>query len=316
MYGARLNNGWGCSSVFLTAHAERDVGSLSSDWGEVMNRARSTLSQFLTAASNVRKRTLATATALLLCTVVRTGFAAGVDRHYEYRVSWNGIPAASASVQLMDHAAAATTEMRVQIRTNHFVDLFWSLRAESRAEVDSSTLRPLHFEFDRSIDGERELTSVVAEPDGGLTGRYQRPRRYRLIEVEGAGILDPVAAILRALREPPLLGQPQAYEIFTGEARYRVELRRAGADTLTVPAGRFAALRIEPVIWRLETNQPEKRVRRIVLWVTEAEPHVLLRVRSDVFIGAVYCDLTALANVEQRSTAEGASRIEPYAKLE
>ena len=156
--------------------------------------------------------------------------------------------------------------MRVQIRTNRFVDLFWSLRAESRAEVDSVALRPRHFEFDRSIDGEREFTSVVAGSDGVLTGRYERPRRrYRLMEADGAGILDPIAAILRALREPPLAGQPRSYEIFTGEARYRVELRREGADTITVPAGRFAAARIEPVIWRLETNQLEKRVHRLLL---------------------------------------------------
>ena len=252
----------------------------------------------------------------LLCSGAHAGFAADFDRRYEYRVSWNGFPAARASVRLTVDAAPATTEMRVQIRTNRFVDLFWSLRAESSAEVDSVTLRPRHFEFDRSIAGERELTSVVAEPDGILTGRYQRPRRYRLMEVDGAGVLDPITAILRALREPPLLGEPRVYEIFTGEARYRIELRRQGAETIAVPAGQFKAARIEPVIWRLETNQLEKRVHRLLLWVTEDEPHMLLRVRSEVFIGAVYCDLTSLADVEPRATADGVLLPKPDTQLQ
>jgi hypothetical protein len=235
---------------------------------------------------------------LPLIAVLLPGLAAAVEpgsvdahgRNYAYRISWNGIPAAWATVRLA-RPLASRTEMRVQIRTNRFVDLFWSLRAESWGEVDGITLRPLRFGYDRRVNGERELTTVDAEASGLLTGRYARAGRYRLVEVNDTAVLDPIAAILQALREPPIIGQPKSYEIFTGEARYRIVLRREGTETIRVPAGRFTAARIEPAIWRLENNQPDRRVRRVTLWITDAAPHILLRVRGDVFIGAVYCDL-------------------------
>lgn len=223
----------------------------------------------------------------------------GRDQNLEYRVSWNGIPAASATVTLTNQSTPAdTTRMRVKIRTNPFVDLFWNLRAESWAEIDAVALRPQRFTYDRRINGRRELTSIEAEADGELTGRYARLGTYRLIALNSPAALDPMTAVLRALRDLPAMEHPQTYEVFTGESRYRIELRRAGSETINVPAGRFTAARIEPAIWRLDRNAAESRVRHVTLWVTESPPHMLLRVRGEMFIGAVYCELTSLSGVD------------------
>jgi len=223
------------------------------------------------------------------------GRAAGqVSEVYQYGISWNGIPAAQVTITLIENGGLepGTTRVRADMRTNAFVDLFWSLRAEGWAEVDTATLRLQHFEYDRHINGRPEATSVANEGDGWLTGRYARPGRYHLIEVSDAGVLDPMAGILRARRDLPPIGGSTVYEIFTGEARYRIELRRGATETVVVPAGRFTAARLEPAIWEGERNQPDTRVRRITMWVTDSAPHTLLRMRSEVFIGALYADLT------------------------
>jgi hypothetical protein len=220
--------------------------------------------------------------------------AAGqVSEAYQYRIAWNGIPAADATITVVqeDGLEPATTRIRAHMRTNSFVDVFWSLRAESWAEFDADTLHLHHFEYDRRIDGRPEATRVEFEDDGMLTGRYVRPGRYHVIEINEPGVLDPMAAILRARRQLPAVGEAAVYEVFTGEARYRIELRRRPSETVVVPVGRFTAARLEPTIWKAERNQPDKRVRRVTLWVTDSAPHTLLRVRSEVFIGAVYADL-------------------------
>ncbi len=237
-----------------------------------------------------------------VCTAALAAASAafGADQVYHYRISWNGIPAARAAVIVTEDAAVepATTHVRAEIRTNSFVDLFWSLRAVASAEVVGGTLQPRHFEFDRRINGRPELTRIEVGPAGVLTARYSRPDRSRLVEVNEANVVDPIAAALRARRQLPIPGQPSTYEIFTGETRYRVELRRAGSEIIRVPAGRFAAARLDPTVWRLDRNVPEPRLRRIALWVTEAAPHTLLRIRSEVFIGAVYCDLTDASGID------------------
>jgi hypothetical protein len=224
---------------------------------------------------------------------VAIGLDAG-DESYRYRVTWNGIPAAQATVMFMERLPRepSTTWVWVELRTNRLVDLFWSLRAQSWADVDASTLRPRHFTFDRRINGKPELTQVEADGDGLLTGRYARPRRYRLIEVNDADALDPMAAILRVRQALPAVGDSATYDVFTGEARYRIEMRRYASETVAVPAGRFSAARIEPVIWRVDRAGPDTRVRHLTLWVTDTPPHTLLRVRSEVFIGALYAELT------------------------
>jgi len=216
------------------------------------------------------------------------------EQGYRYRVTWNGIPAAQATVRFTERLPRepSIAHVWVELRTNRLVDLLWSLRAQSWADVDASTLRPRHFTFDRRINGKPELTQVEADGDGLLTGRYARPWRYRLIEVNDANVLDPMAAILRVRQALPAVGDSDTYDVFTGEARYRIEMRRSASETINVPAGRFSAARIEPVLWRLDQAGPDRRVRHLTLWVTETPPHTLLRVRSEVFIGALYADLT------------------------
>jgi Protein of unknown function (DUF3108) len=233
-------------------------------------------------------------TLLLLVSPIGAAIIEGGEQLYQYRVSWNGIPAAQATVSFTEapHAEPPTASVWVELRTNAFVDLFWSLRAQSWAEVDATTLRPVHFAFERRINGRRETTHVEAEGDGLLTGRYARPLRYRLIEVNDAEALDPMAAILRVRQGLPAVGDSRTYEIFTGEARYRIRLYRYAAEMIDVPAGRFSAARIEPEIWREDQGGRDTRVRRVTFWVTDAPPHTLLRVRGEVFIGAVYADLT------------------------
>jgi len=234
-------------------------------------------------------------TALLAVSPSAAANLAVGDESYRYRVTWNGIPAAQATVRFTEHLAQepSITWVWVELRTNRFVDLFWSLRAQSWADIDAGTLRPRHFTFDRRINGKPELTQVEADSEGLLTGRYARPWRYRLIEVNDASVLDPMAATLRVRQALPAVGASHTYNVFTGEARYRIEMRRYASETINVPAGRFSAARIEPVIWRVDQAGPDTRVRHLTLWVTDTPPHTLVRVRSEVFIGALYGELTA-----------------------
>jgi uncharacterized protein DUF3108 len=222
---------------------------------------------------------------------------------YRYRISWNGIPAASATVTLAENAGpdGAITRVRIEARTNRFVDVFWSLRGESTSEVDARTLRTRSFEYVRRINGRPEVTRVEAEGNGILTGRYSRPGRYYLKEVNDAEMLDPIAAVLRARRELPALGGTASYQVFTGEDRYRVDLYRRAVETIDVPAGRFVAARLDPSAWEWGRPSRDTRVRRLSVWVAEAAPHELLRVRSEVFIGAVYLDLVECSSCLPRA---------------
>lgn len=70
---------------------------------------------------------------------------------------------------------------------------------------------------------------------------------------------------------------------------------RGGQPSLEVPAGRFHALRVVPEVWKVTTSaQPDARLRGATIWVADDPPRTLLRIRSEVFVGAVTLDLVKI----------------------
>ena len=211
-----------------------------------------------------------------------------------YRVSWNSIPAASAKINFEDQQEKVL--LSADIGTNRFVDLLWKMRGRAFAAVEKESLLAERFIFDRTIRGKHELTTVLRHPDGMLTGDRVRPGRVtETMEIDGLRSLDPVSAVLRATRKAPTEGEPSVYDVFTGEAHYRFQFDYAGHEHIRVAAGNMDVIRINPKIWRLDRNQPDDRVKGLTIWVAREAPHYPVRVRSEVFIGAVYCDLTEIS---------------------
>jgi len=161
--------------------------------------------------------------------------------------------------------------------------------------LTSTDLTPLSFRYDRDMNREHSLTDVVYDPSTRRsTGIRVRRGQTTILKVDDANIVDPITTIFRALSQPIRVGDTLRYDVFTGESRYRVELDIKGEDTITVGAGTFTAWRVEPRVWKIGTGRDE-RLRHATLWISQAPVRALVRIRSEVFIGAVNCDLQHLA---------------------
>ena len=211
---------------------------------------------------------------------------------YEYRLAWNGIPAASATVDVSRGIEPdASYEVRGEVKTNWLVDLLWSLRANVTARFTPPDLAPLGFVYDRRIRGDPTITEVVFEDgDRGATGTARHAGASRVMAVDAPGVLDPVTAIFRALGEPLEAGETLGYDVFTGEALYRVELYVEREENIVVGGHRYDAWRMQPRLWRSGSGA-ESRLRQATIWVSRNPARTVLRVRSEVFIGAVTVDL-------------------------
>ncbi len=214
----------------------------------------------------------------------------------EYGVSWNGIPAAAATIDVRRDQDSGRPLYRVEAlaRTNWLVDLLWHFRGHALSSFTSDDMVPLGFRYDREENNKHIVTDVIFDPSrAGVTGKKYRGGDTAVIELQGPNLLDPITAVFRALVQPVQIGDSRRYEIFTGEARYRVELDVLGEDTVSVAAGTYRAWRIEPKVWKLGTGADE-RLRRATIWVSQDETRIPVRIRSEVFIGAVNCDLLRL----------------------
>jgi hypothetical protein len=221
----------------------------------------------------------------------------------EYRVSWNGIPAAAATIEVKRGEQAGEPVYRVEaaMRTSRLVDLLWRRGARAASSFTSADLVPLGFQYDREENSKHSVTDVsFSRSAPQATGVYRRGSDTKVLDVQAPGLLDPITAIFRALAQPIKVGDLLHYEVFTGEARYRVELAITGEDTVAVAGGTYRAWRVDPRVWKLGTGV-DKRLRHATLWVSKDPTHVLLRLQSEVFIGVVNCDLVDVQGVADRS---------------
>jgi hypothetical protein len=111
--------------------------------------------------------------------------------------------------------------------------------------------------------------------------------------VAEAGVLDPITAIFRARLSGAQPGDTLQYDVWTGESRYRVGLAVGEPQMIDVPAGRFRALPVVPEVWKVgDQAQRDPRLRGAMIWVADDPARTPLRIRGEVFIGAVTLDLT------------------------
>lgn len=245
------------------------------------------------------------ATALLLAAVaagflapaVATDAPRDAAQNLLYRVAWNGLPAARATVNIRpDHLGVHPTyTIETSARTNSFIDLFFPFRGRARVIFLQRDLTPLQFYYDREIRGVHARTTIdyLIEEQRIRSLHVEDGVTKSSFDISGLDLLDPITATFQARHSPSQLGKTKGYDIFTGESRYRVELTPEGLDEVQVPAGRFRALRISPRVWKVrDDDRPrDDRLRGATIWVTDDDEHVLLRIRSEVFIGAVTLDL-------------------------
>jgi hypothetical protein len=235
----------------------------------------------------------------LLCAGVVTRSPAAIElnapRQLEYRIAWNGISAAQATINVTPERYAGDLGyvISADASTNALVDLFWRFRGTARATVLADRMIPLRFSYQRRTNSTPELTWIDFPLGAGRAESvYIKRERRKELEVEGSDLLDPITAAFRALSSDVRVGDELTYSVFTGETHYRVLLSVRGEEVVEVPAGRFEALRVEPEIIKIKDEERrDKRVRRAMIWVSRAPLRNILRIRSEIFVGAITLDL-------------------------
>ena len=244
-----------------------------------------------------RSRSRSCSAIALLLTLAAASLARAAPRaparRLEYRVAWNGIPAANALVAVTpgDVAGRDSIVVEASAQTNPFVSLFWSFGGTVRTTMLADGLVPLYFDYRRRMNGTPYATTIDFAP-GQAHSVHVKGERRRELDLVADDVIDPITAVFRARLSDALPGESLVFDVWTGEVRYRVRLDIQDHEQIDVPAGRFSALRVVPELWRLEGEPaPDTRLRRATVWVSDDPEHVLLRIRSSIFVGAVTLDL-------------------------
>ena len=78
-----------------------------------------------------------------------------------------------------------------------------------------------------------------------------------------------------------------SFDVFNGTDRYLISFHVVGRENIKVAGKEYDALKIRPSVKKLTDTEGEKRLRKVYVWVSSDGSREVLKVESEVLLGAV-----------------------------
>lgn len=221
------------------------------------------------------------------------------EEYLVYEFSWEGISAARGSWSACRRSErdAVVMDVKGQAETMNPVDALWELKAKLEAVVPTNPVVPQHFALYKRENSRRRDTIMDFDQEG-KTLRITRLGKHgarRTYQADIVGQYDPVSAVF-ALRGVTFdVGDTVSIDLQMGRDVYRVTLHVFQREEVTVKAGTFRTVVIEPHLYNVTKNEPAE-VQRARLWVTDDSYRIVVKAESEVFVGTVSAELITRSN--------------------
>ncbi len=226
---------------------------------------------------------------------------------YLYKFDWNGVPSAETevTVSMKEGEDGPLYCFEGTAQTSKFVDIFWKLRARVVAVVDALSGRTLKIDVDDRQNERVKKTETVfnyGSAEAYYTRWKKEKARQKTIKLEG-NTIDPASLTLILCQQPLKVGDTGTFTVLLEDDAYALEYKVAAEEKITVAGYEFDALRIEPRFCKISDKKSNKppRVRVMLLWLSDTEPRIPLKMKSKTFIGYVNGELVTVSPNERKS---------------
>ena len=212
---------------------------------------------------------------------------------YEYAVSWEGIPAADASVSISREGERY--RMVVSARTYSGIDIFYKMRYRAEGLMSANDLQPIKTLIDQRENSTQKNTQIEFLSNGSIRSvRSRNGEDVSVTTLEGTNFtLDPLSAGLMARALDWKVGDTHVFDAFNGKTRYVISLTAEKEEWLRVNGEQRKVWVIVPQVKLFDSNQAHKKLRRARIYVTADDKREILKIVSSVFIGSVTTELEA-----------------------
>jgi Protein of unknown function (DUF3108) len=223
-----------------------------------------------------------------------------------YEASWIGIPAAEARIVLLKNGGdGGTWTGKLWLRSSPAVDVLYRMRDYVNEEFDRGDLRPREMHILQHEKQRRDEWSVHFDDREHLVISAKRNAQGRtwVREFSGGEPWGPFSGAMLALSLPLTVGQTYTFDVFSGGNRYVLAFYVDRRESISTSLGTVRALRIIPAIVWLSEGKFLNQVSRMVIWVTDDERHLPLRIEAAAFVGSIRIDLAQVLNAPHSDTA-------------
>ncbi len=211
----------------------------------------------------------------------------------EFRVRWGVIPAARASLEVLE-AGGGRIRFRAKARTLPYIDALYPVRNRVESTVLPGSVRPLrYFKHAKEGWGKPRRVEVLFDPERG-TARYFRNGALRKELLVPPGVQDPLSCFY-AYRTMPLPDdRTVTFDITDGKKLVTGTVRVLGRETVRTPAGTFRTVKVEPRIEGIGGIFKKSPGARIFIWLTDDGRRMPVKLQSEVIVGAFTAELVAV----------------------
>jgi hypothetical protein len=216
-----------------------------------------------------------------------------------YEASWVGIPAAEARIMLLKNRADGRSWTgKLWLRSSAPVDLLYRMRDYVDEDFNCDDLRPRAMHIFQREKQRRDEWSVRFDDHEHLVISAKRNAQGRtwVREFSGGEPWGPFSGAMLALSLPLTVGQTYTFDVFSGGNRYVLAFNVDKRESITTSLGTLQALRIIPSVVWLSEGKFLHQVTKMVVWVTDDEQHLPLRIEAAAFVGSIRVDLAQVRN--------------------
>jgi len=221
---------------------------------------------------------------------------------YNYVVSWQGIPAATATVEV--EREDDLYRISASARTHRAIDIFYRLRYRAEGKITTDKLLPRETTIEQRENSRRRDTRVQFHPDGTIESVHQsaggNPEIHKFDPKNFT--LDPFSAAFLARSQSWELGETKSFDTYNGRSRYLIELTAKDKIVMDINGQKRDVWIISPHVTKLTEKEPSDKLREASIYVTADKSREVIQITSSVFVGSVTTRMTSFEPAPEPAT--------------
>ena len=213
---------------------------------------------------------------------------------YVYKISWQGIPVASAKVDVNQPESNGMWRVSAGAKTGEWISVFYSLRFDSESSFNRENFQPSVFKT-KQIENSRKKAKEVKFMPGGFikADAFKDGKKNETISFQSDNqTLDPISAAFLARSLPIKVGSKKSFDVFNGKHRFLITFTVDGKENLKLKNNKLVeCFTVTPTVVKLTDTEGEKRLRSARIWITTDEKREVVKLESSVLIGSVKAEL-------------------------
>ena len=222
---------------------------------------------------------------------------------WRYGFYWKGLPVGAVNIAgAMETSPGGERMMRVRVeaRTNSFIDLLWSYRLEAGGTLRLDPIAPATYYARETEDDKKAVTKIDFDRTRRVkTFRQKNEKVKGQYEFDAPNTYEFLSTIWLLLNIEYETGKVYRIDALTGMARYLLEVVAEGREVVEVDGAPVDTFRLRATT--TEMTDPEngiaKKHRETRVWVNTDWPRRLLRADVSTKWGIVRLDLIGVETI-------------------